>query len=438
MKPVGWTMLVFAAACCAGAGRSLPARAATVPAAAAGESTRLDQLTLAAAEALLAQRNRELQLAQRAVEGAEADAISASARPNPALSIGTSQISPNQGVGSGGLWSKRVDTVIGVSQLFERGNKRELRTGVAEANVRATRSDRAEIERQQRAALQAAYFDLLLAQDKQGIVGETAKSYRKTLDAAQLRLKAGDIAATDLARLSVDALRAQNDVRSAQAELARARLALGYLIGAERDAARIRAADPWPAITAAPAVTELDAIVDARPDVRSARARLEAAERGKELAEALRTRDITAGVQYERFPTDASNNSYGFFVSVPLFTNYHYDGEIRRAATDVAAARDILERARALALADIARSRGDLDATGERMRRAREAVLAAAERAARGAEFAYSRGAIGVTDLLDARRQFYAAQLDAVSAQADYAKALAMWRAATAAAPAAP
>ena len=38
--------------------------------------------------------------------------------------------------------------------------------------------------------------------------------------------------------------------------------------------------------------------------------------------------------------------------------------------------------------------------------------LTAAEKAASGAEFAYTRGAIGVMDLLDARRQLYATRLE--------------------------
>jgi outer membrane protein, heavy metal efflux system len=38
---------------------------------------------------------------------------------------------------------------------------------------------------------------------------------------------------------------------------------------------------------------------------------------------------------------------------------------------------------------------------------------------------------VGVTDLLDALRTLYATRLDAIAAQADYAKALAAWQAAT-------
>jgi cobalt-zinc-cadmium efflux system outer membrane protein len=55
-------------------------------------------------------------------------------------------------------------------------------------------------------------------------------------------------------------------------------------------------------------------------------------------------------------------------------------------------------------------------------------LLAEAKKSSDSAEFAYKNGAIGVMDLLDARRTLRAIQLDAAAAQADYAKALAAWQ----------
>lgn len=88
--------------------------------------------------------------------------------------------------------------------------------------------------------------------------------------------------------------------------------------------------------------------------------------------------------------------------------------------------------ARALATTEIRKAASDVASAAERVQRLREVLLAAAEKAAQGAEFAYSRGAIGVMDVLDARRQLIATRIEAVAVQADYAKALAAWRAATA------
>jgi cobalt-zinc-cadmium efflux system outer membrane protein len=390
----------------------------------------LARLGLADADALLLQKNRELQTARRAVEAAEAVTLSAGQRPNPNLSMGTININPSLGIGSGSLREKAVDTTIRLDQLIERGNKRELRIATAKRLETASGEDLADVLRQQRLAMRGSYYELMLAQDKLAISADTADLFQRTLSAAELRLTAGDIASSDVARIRVDALRAQNDARGAEAERRRAQLALAYMIGAEQQAQTISTADPWPAPQAL-ANVDIDALVEQRPDVRAARSRIEAANAGRELARSLRTRDVQVGVQYEHFPdiTGATSNSYGIGVSIPLFTSHYYEGEIAQAEAAYLAATDNLERTRALARADLARALSDVTAAGERLARFQNGMLAEAKKSADSAEFAYKNGAIGVMDLLDARRTLRAIQLDAAVAQADHAKALAAWRA---------
>ena len=393
-------------------------------------SSDLAQLTLRQAEIFFVERNRELLAGQRLVEGAEADRITAGQRPNPNLSFNTSPLNPHSGVGSGDLRSKQVGSTVALQQLFERGNKRELRIDAAEQNVRASRGEFADIQRQQKVALYGAYYDLVAAQDRQRISTETAALFQKTIDAVELRLKAGDIARSEVARIRVDALRAQNDARAAQAEREKAQSVLGYMIGADRDAMRIVAVDGFPDVNGDGSAFDVEKALAGRADVQAAQARIAAAEKNRELARALRTRDVTGSIQFQHYPPDFANNTFGVGVSVPLFTSYYFEGEIRRAEVDLQSARDNLERVRALALGEIARSRADLDAAIERVRRFRGTLLGEAQRAAEGAEFAYSKGAIGVLDLLDARRQLYATRLEASSTLADYAKSLAAWNAA--------
>ena len=398
----------------------------------------LAQLTLARAETLFSERNRELQLAQRLVEGAEADRISAGARPNPSLVLGPSGITQRTPSGySSNSWDRRFSSDVGLSQTFERGNKRELRIGVADFNLQASRNESAYVVRQQRVALAAAYYELVLAQERLRIAEDNAALYGKTMGAATQRQKAGDIAPAEVARLNVDALRARNDARTAQAGQEKAQSALAYLLGLEREARALRAVDPWPDAAVPPAMLSLDTVLDGRADVAAARARVQAAEKNRELARALRTRDVTVGAQFSHSPLDAysngiSTNTWGLSVGVPLFLNYNYEGEIRRAEVDLQAARDQLARVQALATGDVQRARADLEAAADRAQRFRASLLAEATRAADAAEFAYSKGAMGVMDLLDARRQLYAARLEAAATQTDYAQALAAWRAAIA------
>lgn len=397
------------------------------PARAEEAGVNLSRLSLSQAESLWLSHNREIRLARAALDGAEADTLSAAQRPNPQLSLAVSSLSAQPGIGTGNVRDKMMDTVIGVSQLVERGDKRDHRMRGAQSRFDAARQDFADTLRGQRLALHQAYYDLLLAQEKIRIAGESAALYRETVRAEQLRLKAGDIAAAELSRIRVEALRAENEARQAAGDLARARLALAYLLVREGVAESLRADDAWPSLDTPPAMA---AAIDARPDVLAAARRVLAAEAARDLARSLKTRDVTVGAQFEHNPTGTTYafNSYGVSVSMPLFIGYAYEGEIRRAEADLQAAREQLEQVRALALADQARARSDLETAGQRGARYQDELLAEAERAARAAEFAYQRGAMGLMDLLDARRTHKATQLDAAVARADQAKALSAWR----------
>ena len=388
---------------------------------------RLDELTLVQAKALFLSHNRELLLARRTLEGAQADVISAGQRPNPALSVNTSSINPHTGIGGGGIADKQMDTVIRLDQLFERGDKRKLRSEAAELNAQASKSDLGDALRQLQVGVYAAYYDLLLAQEKERIVAESTLLYQKSLAAMTLRLKAGDISPADVARIRVEVLRAENDLRQAAADHAKAQFALAYMLGIDADALKLKAVDSWPILQKQPDAGQMEAIIDGRADVKAAQVRLQAAEKNRDLARALRKRDITVGVQYEHFPPDNSN-TYGVGVSVPLYINNNYEGEIRRAEVDLQAARDQLARVRAQAMSEIYKARADLDAAQERLDRYQGQLLAQARKSADSAEFAYGHGALGVMDLLDVRRTFRATLLEAATAQSDYAKALSTWQ----------
>ena len=388
-------------------------------------------VTLAEAEQLLVRNNRELQAARRAVESADAQITIAGARPNATFSINSSGISNDPGIGSGPIGQKRMDTVFRIDQPFERGDKRALRLDAASGLQRAARNDSLDMLRQQLAMLQSAYFDTKLAQEKTEVLAETALLFSGTLAAAQRRLKAGDLAPADVAKVQVDYERAQNDARIARAELARAQIALAYLIGADAEASELRVIDPWPAPQPAdPAAVEQ--AIDSRPDVVAARSRVEAAEKLRELARAQRTRDVVLGAQYERFPGSLPINSVGFGFAVPLFTGYDFSGDIQKAEVDRYAALDALARARAVAGNELRRAAGDLNAAAERLERFEGSLIAAANQSAEASEFAFSRGAISVLEVLDSRRTLRAVRIEALAARSDYARALAAWRAAQA------
>lgn len=229
-------------------------------------------LALGEAEQRLLERNRDIIAARRATELASAQVIAAGARPNPTVSINQASYSPSTGIGGGPVYDKRIDTIVRLDQVIERGGKRDLRIETARGLQRAAQTDVLDVIRQQRAVLATAYYELKLARDRIGLLREQEALFGRTLSAAQTRLKAGDIAAADVAKVEVDFERARNDARTAEAELARAQVALGVLIADEANAASLRAIDEWPRVSARE-LPPVESVIDARPDIAAARAR---------------------------------------------------------------------------------------------------------------------------------------------------------------------
>ena len=382
-------------------------------------------LTLKEAESQWLEHSRELGLARAAVSGAAADVRTAGQLPNPELSLNVLSISPGSGFGAGGLKDKKMDSQLRIDQLIERGGKRDLRIKGAEARLAAAGLDLDDTARQQLGVLRYAYYNLRLAQEKLAIARDTAELYGKAAEAGRLRLKAGDLAPVDVSRLQIDKARADADARQAEADLDQARVALAYLIGRESDGASLVAADNWPSLEEQ-ALEQ--APLDQRPDLEAARKRLAAAEADRDLAKAKKSRDVTVGFQLERNLQNAPTNSFGFGVSVPLFIWHEYEGDIARAESDLDVARQQLAQQQAMAVGQVAQARSALLAARDRYRRLEGGLLADAERVAKAAELAYGKGAMGLMDLLDARRTLRQIQFEAASARADYAKALSDWQ----------
>ncbi|WP_189941557.1 TolC family protein [Sulfuriferula thiophila] len=383
-------------------------------------------LTLPQAQALLLTHSRDLLVAQRGVASAKASQLSAAARPNPQLSINTVNINPHS-VGAGSPYEKRMDTVLRIDQLIERGDKRDLRIKTAQQLELASEADLADITRQQRIALYNAYYDVAYAQEKIKLTADAAELATTAQKKAELRLSAGDIAAAEVARIRVDTLRAQNDAEQAVADAANARIALAYLLGLDNQAAQIQVEADWPATSDINTAADFDSLIARRADVQAAQARVDAARQFKELIRAQRTRDISVGAQVEHYP-GATENTVGLGISFPLFLGNNFEGDIRNAEITLSSAEDNLERVRALALSELNRTRAALLNSQARLLRYQTSLLPAAHKAMNAAEFGFANGAISAVELLDARRTWRAIQLEALSAQSDYARSVAIWR----------
>ncbi|SPA54759.1 putative outer membrane efflux protein [Cupriavidus taiwanensis] len=391
-------------------------------------------LTLGQARQDALRCNRTIIAARRGVEASQADVQIASQRPNPVLSLGVENINPHAGVGSGNLRSKTVDSTLRVDQLIETANKGNLRVDAARKASAAAGEVVQAVMAQQTGAVEQAFFDALASQERVAVLRETLALYERTRQASETRLRAGDVARADVTKLQLDALRAQSDMRQAITDHYRDKAMLAQAMGVPGTLADNRLVADWPALDAAVPPPDADTL-QRRPDVTAAEARLAAAAASRDLARAGRVPDVTIGAQAEHYPTSPSNNygsgnSFGVFLSIPLPVRHSNGGEARRAEVDYYAALDDRNRVMLEAGNEIDRLRSQLETARQSLRQMRDEVLPAAESVAGNAEFAYSKGASGVLDLLDARRALRQTRLDAVGAQGEYAKALSAYRAA--------
>ncbi|CAM4075158.1 TolC family protein [Paracidovorax anthurii] len=381
------------------------------------------------AQALSAARdNSEVTQARQDLAGARADVLSANHAPLPSLTTKASSIDLQHGPGAGNVFTrKRIDKSVGIDWTWERGDKRALRTQAAERAADAAHADVEDVQVQQLQAAMAAYYDLLAAQDRLREVAAIERSLGDVAGLADRRVKAGDLSAQDAARTRIEADRARADTRAAEQARDDAALALAQVTGST--GARLEAVDtPWPTVAAgaSAADAELAAWAESRADVRAALARAQAAQAALDGANALRKSDWTVGASIDHYP-GTSNRLVELRVQIPLQWGYQYQGEIGRAQAEYAKAQDALDNTRRLALLDLQHLRQTQESAARRAADYEQGVLPRARQVAESAELAYRKGAIALTDLLDAQRTLRATLLDALSARADYAKARGAW-----------
>ncbi len=415
-------LFLLSALACATSVWAQPASAPALPSLAAPIAV---DLTLV--QALTAARdNSDVALARLAAQAARADVLSADHAPIPVLSTKATSMDLQHGLGPGNvLTRKRIDKSIGIDWTWERGNKRALRTLAAQRALDAAQSDLQDTQTRQLQAALSAYYDLLAAQERLRETRDIERDMAELDRIAGLRVKAGDLARQDAARTRIEAERARTDTQAA--ELAREQAALALTQFTARGPGLRACACDWPARVDGPAPGgDLQAWAEARADVLAALARVQAAQAGLDNAMALRKADVTVGASYDHFP-GTSNRLVELRAQIPLHWGYDFEGEIGRAQAELSAAQEALDKTRRLALLDLQSLQQQAANAAQRAAGYEGGILPRAREVAQSAELAYAKGAIPLTDLLDARRTLRATQLEALAARAEYAKAQGNW-----------
>ncbi len=372
------------------------------------------------AENVALKHNAQIQNARAALDGAQADLITAGARPNAVMSVNTSGVDKTQY--QYGTSLNALDTIVRIDQPFERGNKRDLRIAKATDLGQATVWDMHDTIRQERFRVVSAWLDLRVSEQACQIAEANLAQANQVLDRARLRFKTGDLSGADLGRIESDHGRLLAESQAAQRDRARAAANLSNLLGSEMQRERIGTRGDWPKVMSHQDAEKMIAtLADTRPDVQAARARLSAAKQSVELARAQQTRDFTVGLQYERNnPTVV--NSVGAGIAIPLFTGNNFEGDIRRSMAEMTQAEIAMLQTERTARSESLLYLQELDQANARLTSLQDHTLQSAKRTDKAADVAYSLGAMSTFEYLDAKRALRQAEFDALLARSDAAK----------------
>jgi cobalt-zinc-cadmium efflux system outer membrane protein len=377
--------------------------------------------------ALFYQKNLSLIAASLNIETAQAEQVIAAAIPNPVFSFTVSSLSPNMFRQEYSAMTTLPAISPQIQQLIETAGKRRLRIESSELATEAVNYDLRDTVRVLSNAVRRGYYDLLLAQKTAKIASDNFERYRDILKANSFRLKAGDIAETDFTRIEIESLKAQGDQNQAQTALSQARADLLLLLGWPKDSMDISAAEPWananPAIAHAGQDELAQRALAQRPDLQAARIRIDQAKKMLTLANRLAIPDVTVGVFYQRDPGNFFTDSGGVSVSVPLPLFYRQEGEISKAHVNVNSAELTLQQTEQTVQSDVMKALVAWQSADAIAQRFESSALARIEKLREAQEFAYSKGAIGLLDLIDAERNYKAMMLDYYTALANRSKA---------------
>src|SRR5215470_18295565 len=195
------------------------------------------KLTLAQAEQLLLQRNLAVLAARYQVDALRAARLIASFRPNPTLMLGGEQFILSSNFFRD-LFRTNLNTsaettyTIRYDQLIERGGKRELRTELADYQLKVGEAQLLDAARAQIYQLRQAFTTAALSRENLLLAEAAKQQYDLTVKLTDAKVENGDLARVELYRAQVAALPYQQAVQQARTNYQQASRDILNLLGA--------------------------------------------------------------------------------------------------------------------------------------------------------------------------------------------------------------
>lgn len=352
------------------------------------------------------ERNLERIVKEIEVLQSRAGETSAGLRQNPTLEIDGITASPqNRALGAS------LTIPIDIS------GRRSYRLRLAADTTRSLRMEYQNTIRLLLRDVRLSYYDLLEAQARERLAGESESTYSHLAELNQTRLREQQISGTEAARSLIAWKQARLRHDEAKLVVVHAKEALRVLTGAQEielaDSLQIvDGEDPRP-------VDDLLKGVDRRPDLLALKLRVEAARSDVNLQKARAYPDFSLGLSARYggnsymagspigYPfTQYHNDEIGAFIQMSLPVFDRNQGEISRAELEQQKTAAVLERTRDRVISEIRTAYREYENAKHALQEfgevGEESILARAGRSVESARFAYRNGGISLLEYLDA------------------------------------
>lgn len=366
--------------------------------------------------------NPELLAGKLNIDESRAQEITAYLRPNPDLTFSTdgTQIARHDGI-----WQPFAGTFFSpaLSYLHERDRKRELRLESARKNTAVTESQQADLERNLLFNLRNAFVQTLQAKAVLDLSRENLAYYDRVLGVSRIRLKAGDIAKLDMARLELQRVNYESDVQTATTNLRTSKIQLLQLMNDRMPVDRFDVTGRFDFDEIA-ALDEFRSIALAsRPDLQAAVQTLDKAKTDYQLAVSNGSTDPTFSLWWTHngsFNNPGAYNTVGASVNIPLRIFDRNQGEKERTAIDVHRNERLAEAARTQVFGDVDSAYATVEGNLNLLRPYRDKYLKEAADVREMMSFAYQHGGASLLDFLSAQNEYRTTQLSYLNLTAAY------------------
>ena len=381
------------------------------------------KITLDQAVQIALKNNHNILATRTNIQQNLAQEITANVRPNPTLFTDWNYL-PLYSPGTSFLEYLHDSTQgdVGISYLFERGQKRQHRLKAARDTTAVTRSQVTDNERTLTFQVAQLFINAQLAESTLEVAEQNLSSFQKTVDISQTRFNSGAISENDLLKIKLQLLQFQQDIQQAQLARAQALSDLRQQLGYESVSQDYDIAGPFEYQPVTLRLEDLQAkALENRPDLRAAQLGITAANSQHELAKANGKQDVTVSGNYSHVN---AISAFTFSISMPLPIFDRNQGEIARTRVVMTQTQEQRSAARGQVLTDVRDAYEALQESDRMAQYFRSGYLNMSQRNRDISEYAYQRGGAALLDFLDAERSFRATQLAYRQAVAAYLTAL--------------